>query len=192
MSNLLLDYFAQFGSLSAEETAALEDSMLIKAFEKDSFILKEGQNKAYSYFVMEGLVRAYKLIDGEEVTTNFYTEGQWIISLNSFVEDKLANENLICLEDTNVVIGNEQRAQTLFQSFPRFETIARAVMEQVFREQLAILSTYHTNSPEERYLKLVNTRPELLQRVPQYQIASYIGVKAESLSRIRKRIAKQL
>ncbi|MFZ4544064.1 MAG: hypothetical protein ACOYOA_08455 [Saprospiraceae bacterium] len=78
----------------------------------------------------------------------------------------------------------------MFKSFPRFETISRIVMETVFAEQMKFMTSYLTDSPEQRYLHLLNTRPNIFQRVPQYQIASYIGVKPESLSRIRKRMLK--
>jgi len=88
-----------------------------------------------------------------------------------------------------LVAGNEQQAQEMFQLFPRFETISRAVVEAVFNQQRNLLMSYLTDSPEQRYQKLLQSRPDLFQRIPQYQLASYIGVKPESLSRIRKRLA---
>ena len=129
------------------------------------------------------------MIDGDEKTTNFFTEEQWAISLNSFAPENTAKHNWVCVEETTVVVGDEEQAQALFKRFPRFETISRAIMEAAFLEQKEALSSYYTDSPEQRYLKLIKSRPGLVQRVPQYQLASYIGVKPESLSRIRKRIA---
>ena len=91
-----------------------------------------------------------------------------------------------------VVEGDEQQGQSLFKRFPRFETISRTIMEAAFAEQREALTFYYTDSPEQRYLKLMKSRPDLFQRIPQYHLASYIGVKPESLSRIRKRIATEL
>lgn len=191
MENKLITYFSKFSAFTETEKQALKDSMVIKTFGKGTFLLKEGQANNASYFVLDGLVRQYRLIDGEEVTTAFYTEEQWIISLTGFAEDTIATDYLLCEEEASVVIGNEEKAQKLFRDFPRFETISRAVMETVFAEQHKTMMYHLTASPEEKYLRLLETRPELAQRVPQYQLASYIGVKPESLSRIRKRMVQK-
>jgi CRP-like cAMP-binding protein len=191
MENRLINYFLKFTTLTAEETKALTDSMVIKEIRKGEFLIKEGQRNKDIYFVLSGLIRQFKLANGEELTTNFFNEGQWIISLTSFTDNPIANNYLISEEPSLVVIGNEEKAQEIFKNFPRLETTSRAVMETVFLEQQKILSSYLTETPEQRYLSLLNERPDIFQRVPQYQIASYIGVKPESLSRIRKRIANK-
>lgn len=190
MKNTLIQYFSKITPLSADEIQLLTDTMLIKQVKKDSFLLKEGQLNKDTFFILDGLVREYKVIDGEEISTHFFSEEQWIISLTSFTEETPSTHNLICMEDTTVVIGNETKAQELFKQYPRFETVSRMVMESVFSEQQKTMSAYLTDSPEQRYLRLFETKPDLIQRVPQYQLASYIGVKPESLSRIRKRISQ--
>ncbi|NQZ75854.1 MAG: Crp/Fnr family transcriptional regulator [Ekhidna sp.] len=189
MKNKFLNYFSKISTLNAEESEGLVESMQTKAFKKGEFLLRAGQLSVDTYFILEGCVREYILTDGEEKTTNFFTEEQWVISSNATASQNAANHNWICMEETTVVVGNEEQGQALFERFPRFETISRIIMEAAFAEQRNALASYYTDSPEQRYLKLQKSRPDLFQRIPQYHLASYIGVKPESLSRIRKRIA---
>lgn len=190
MENKIVKYFSQITTLNQEEAKALEEGMVVTNFKKNTFLIKEGQTSIDTYFILEGCLRQYCLIDGEEKTTNFFTEGQWAISLTGLTQNSPSFHNLVCMEETSLVIGNEQKAQELFKKFPRFETLARVVVEKSFAEQQQLMTSYHTDTPEQRYLKLLKSRPDLFQRVTQYHMASYIGVKPESLSRIRKRIAK--
>jgi len=191
MIKKLINYFLKITVLTADETKVLTESMLIKFYKKNSYLIKEGQNNNDTYFVLDGCVRQFKIIDGNEITTNFFTEEQWIISLENFEGTTPSNFSLICVEDTTVVIGNEKKALELFKQFPRFETISRQIMETVFLEQQNFMTSYITDKPEQRYLKLLKSRPDIFQRVPQYDIATYIGVKPESLSRIRKKILQK-
>ncbi|HEY1045350.1 MAG TPA: Crp/Fnr family transcriptional regulator [Bacteroidia bacterium] len=188
MKDNLIQYFSKFTRLTEPEIEALKESMNIVTFKKGTYVLREGQTNADSYFVLEGLLRQCKSVDGDDISTNFFVENDWIISMNSFSDNKTVSEDLICLEDCTLVIGNEEKAQKLFKQFPRLETISRAVMESVFAEHQKQLSHYLTESPEQRYIRLVQTKPGIVQRVKQYQIASYLGIKPESLSRIRKRM----
>lgn len=187
----LINYFLKLAPLSPAEQKAITDSMLVKRYKKDEYILKEGQSNRDTFLVLEGLVRQYKMSDNNDVTINFYSNEQWIISLSDFEESPIAQHNLLCMEDTVVVVGNEARAQGLFKQFPGFEKISRQIMETVFREQQNFMNTFLTDKPEQRYLKLLKSRPDIFQKVPQYHIATYIGVKPESLSRIRKKISSK-
>jgi len=189
MENRLIKYFSKLFSLTKEEIDGIIESMEIKKFSKGDFIVKEGSNNKDSFFILEGLVRRFKIIDGEDITTNFYSEEQWILSLTSFTEKIVFSEdNLICMEDTAVVLGTDEKAQELYKQFPRIESLAISTMETIFYEHQKRMDYYMTDTPEKRYIRLLKTHPDIFQRVPQYHIASYIGVKPESLSRIRKRI----
>ncbi|MDO5665494.1 MAG: Crp/Fnr family transcriptional regulator [Bacteroidia bacterium] len=191
MQNKLVQYFSELTALSSEERQDIENSMMINKFPKGTYLLKEGQIARDSYFVIKGLVREFILWDGDEKTTNFFSENQWIISLDTLASTPPSILNRVCVEDCVLVIGNEKMSKELFKKHPRFEAISRMVMEKTFAGQQQQMTSFFTESPEQRYLKLLKLRPDIFQRVPQYQIASYIGVKPESLSRIRKRIAKQ-
>ena len=191
MKEKIIKHFCDITPLTDEECDLISNSMVINEYRKGSVLIKEGQMAVDTYFILKGLIREYVLIDGEERTTNFFTEGQWVISLSNFDPQARATHNLECAEDSSLVVGNEREAQEMFKRFPRFETISRVIMEAHFAEQKKFLTSFITESPEQRYLNLLNRRPDIFQRVPQYQIASYIGVKPESLSRIRKRMTQQ-
>ena len=188
MGDRLIRYFQKITPLTAGEIHLLTESMTTRTFRKGDFLVKEGQWNRDTYFVLEGCVREFRLVDGQDITTNFFSEEQWIISLEDFGKRSPASASLVCVEDTTVVVGNEEKARTLFKQFPHFETISRQIMETVFLEHQNYMTSYITDKPEQRYLKLLERRPDIFQRVPQYDIASYIGVKPESLSRIRKKL----
>ncbi|AEA42104.1 Crp/Fnr family transcriptional regulator [Fluviicola taffensis] len=188
MEQKLLAYFSKILPLSQEEIDAIVATLTIKIYPKGSVLLSEGEISSEAYFVLDGCVRQYFLVDGEEKTNNFFTEEQWVISMQSMTYNSPSKHFLACIDECTLVVGNREKEELLYSQFPKLATISRKVMEKVFAEQQELSGSYFTDTPEERYLNLIHTRPELLQRVPQYIIASYIGVKPESLSRIRNRL----
>lgn len=191
MIDRLINNFLKFGSLSQAEKEAITQSTTIQEFKKGDYLLKEGQKSINSYFVLQGCIRQYNISNGDEKTTRFFTEGEWVISVDEIPGNPVSLHNWICMEDSILVTGNEQKAQELFDKYPKLETISRKIVETAFSEIQKSFSFYHSETPEQRYLSLVDKYPDILQRVPQYHIASYIGVKPESLSRIRKRVTKK-
>ncbi len=189
MEQKLLDYFSKILPLTPEEIDAIVATLNIQTYSKGTLLLKEGQISMEAYFVLEGCVRQYYLIEGEEKTNNFFTEEQWVISMQSMTNSEPSKHFLECLDECILVVGNREKEELLYNQFPNLATVSRRVMEKVFAEQQEQTGSYFTDTPEARYLNLQKNRPTLLQRVPQYIIASYIGVKPESLSRIRKRLA---
>lgn len=193
MEKKLLDYFNKLMPLLPEEKEAIASTINIQKYKKGTILLNEGQVSNAAYFVLEGCVRQYYIMEnGEEITTNFYMPEQWVTTIQSFRNQTPSNHFLACATDVSLVVGNREKEEYLYQKFPRLESVSRLVMEQVFLEHQEQLAHHLTNTPEQRYTLLMKHNAELLQLVPQHQIASYIGVKPESLSRIRKRMTQKI
>ncbi|MBK8564467.1 MAG: Crp/Fnr family transcriptional regulator [Saprospiraceae bacterium] len=184
---VLIDYISQIAPLSDAEIQAIIELVNVKTHQKGKLLLREGQIGNTCFFVLKGCVRQYFLVDGDEKTTHFFTEGMPVSSTFAY-ENKPSKFYLVCNEDCTVVEGRPEDEQAFFQAMPRMETISRVGAEMELQKSQEVLAEYITLSPEERYLNLLQTRPDLLDRVPQYQLASFLGVTPESLSRIRKRI----
>jgi CRP-like cAMP-binding protein len=184
---VLIDYVSQIAPLTDAEIQAIIELVKVKAYGKGKVLVREGQISNTCFFVLQGCVRQYFLIDGEEKTTHFFTEGMPVNSTFSY-DNKPAKFYLVCNEDSILVEGRPEDEQNFFQQMPRMETLSRIGVEKELQKSQEVLADYITSSPEERYLNLLQTRPDLLDRVPQFQLASFLGVTPESLSRIRKRI----
>ena len=184
----MIDCMEASHALRDEEIRFVLDSISVKRFKKGSILLNEGQIPGACYCNFQGCVRQFYLKDGEERTTFFYTEGQQITTITSEALRQPAKFYLECVEDTFLTIMPHERELELFRRFPKFEAFGRLDMERRLIEYQEMLASYIITTPEERYLNVLKDRPELVHRVPQYQLASYLGIKPESLSRIRKRI----
>lgn len=191
MRQKLINYFAEISTLSHEELAEVLEQLTFKTFEKGSILIREGQVSTQCFYIVEGLVRQYSLDDGLEKSVGFYTEYQTVMSIPSLTEQKLSKYFFVCLEDVTAIVGNPLEEQEMYAKYPKLEILTRSMIEQDFGQTQEDFASFVTSSPEKRYMNLMKSRPELLQRVPQHQIASYLGIKPESLSRIRKRISKK-
>jgi len=180
--------FSDAAAFTEEEVEAALEFISIESYKKGDHLLREGDISAKSYSIISGCVRQYYLVDGDEKTTFFYTENQSIFSPNNISERIPAKYYLSCVEYTTVSVITLENQAEMYKRFPILESMSRQALNEELNNYQEMLSTYITTSPEERYLNLLKFRPELLNRVPQYQLASYLGVTPESLSRIRKRI----
>lgn len=180
--------FAQASTFSDEEIEVAMSLIAIASFKKGEILLRAGEFCTKGYAVVSGCVRQYYVVDGEEKTTFFYTEGQSIFSPNTTTKSVPVKYYLSCVEETTLSIMTLENQLELYKKFPVLESMSRKALQEELHNYQEMLSAYITTNPEERYLNLLKYRPELLNRVPQYQLASYLGVTPESLSRIRKRI----
>lgn len=190
MQNLLFEFISKYVSLTDEEWNAIASLDLFRSVKKGTILLKAGQKSKDSYFVLKGCIRTYYVIDGAERTTAFYTEMEALTPI--CVINKSPSEYYVsCVEDTILTVSNTDMEAEVNSKFPKFDTLCKILSEKLLAKQRIDFDAYKTSSPEQRYLNLIETRPDLVQRVPQHQLASYLGIKPQSLSRIRARLVEK-
>ncbi len=186
-NNLLVEYFSQYISLSEHEVQLIHQEKIIRQYKKGAFLLQEGQLAKECFLVLKGCVKRYYLEDGEEKIMDFYTENDPIAPV-SYTTKKPSKYFLSCVEPSLISTGTEERTQQFLEQFPRFVPIFVKIGDSLSAKKQMVLDDLKNLSPEMRYQKLLDDRPDLVERVPQYMIASYLGIQPESLSRIRKRM----
>ncbi|MEM9832627.1 MAG: Crp/Fnr family transcriptional regulator [Bacteroidota bacterium] len=187
MQELLTDFISKYVSLTEEEKNAITSLDIFRSARKGTILLEQGQISNEGYFVLKGCIRTYYVIDGEEKTTAFYTEMEGLTP--HCVLDKKPSEYFIsCVEDSIMTVSNPDMEVEIFEKFPKFETLCRILSEELLAKQQINFDEFKTSSPEQRYLNLLQKRPDLIQRVPQHQIASFLGITPQSLSRLRARV----
>ncbi|MBK1439979.1 Crp/Fnr family transcriptional regulator [Parapedobacter sp. ISTM3] len=188
MQDLLFNFISKFVSLTEDEKKAIAAFDIFRSVKKGTVLLKEGQLSNNCYFVLKGCLRTYYIIDGDEKTTAFYTEMEGITP-HCVMSGNPSVYYIAAVEDTIITASTPEMEHETFAKFPKFETLCRMFSEQELAKSQLTLDDFKTSSPEQRYLKLLRNRPDLLQRVPQHQIASFLGITPQSLSRIRTRIS---
>lgn len=185
--DFLVDYFSQYITLSDDEVQIIKNEDIIREYKKGDYLLKEGQIAQVCFLVLKGCVKRYYLEGGEEKIMEFYTENDPIAPV-SYTTQKPSKYYISCVEPCIISTGTEERTQRFLETFPRFVPIFIKIGEHLSAEKQISADNFKNLSPEDRYQKLLDTRPDLVNRVPQYMIASYLGIQPQSLSRIRKRI----
>lgn len=188
MDTTLIDFLSKYIVLSEEEVQIIKKHNLIKEYKKNTILLSEGQVSKECYLVLKGCVRSYYLLDGEEKTNAFYTENEPITPI-SYTKKSPSEYYLSCLEDCILSIGTPEKTNHFLNEFPKFASLIATISNELLADNQVLFDDFKNLPPEKRYLKLLEKRPDLIKRVPQYHLASYLGIKPQSLSRIRKRIS---
>lgn len=190
MQDILFDFISKYVTLTDDEKNAILALDIFHSVKKGTTLLKEGQKSNDNYFVLKGCLRKYYMIDGEEKTTAFFTEMEALTP--HCVMTKTPSEYFIsCVEDAILLISTSDMEAEINSKFPKFELMCRMLSEERLGKQQIDFDEFKTSSPEQRYLNLLESRPDLIQRVPQHQLASFLGIKPQSLSRLRARILEK-
>mgnify|MGYP001612338977 CR=1 FL=1 len=155
---------------------------------KGTYFLKEGQISNQIAFVEKGLAIYYKIMDGTEIPIDFTIENQWLAYLKSFTNRIPSDMNIKMLEDTTLFILEAFKMQELMTKYPKFLALRSHNVEKSLADVAQHSANLATLDAKQRYYQLMKDKPYLINRVPQYYLAAYLGIKPQSLSRIRKMV----
>ncbi|UTW63594.1 Crp/Fnr family transcriptional regulator [bacterium SCSIO 12741] len=180
-------FLSHFPFLQENEVDILVEHSVIKEFKKGTVLLREGSISKECYAVIRGCVREYYLKEGQDRSTAFFTEGQSVNSFSSYTNQLPSRHFLECSEDCLLTVGSQSLVDEMCARIPRLAELIQTEVEKDAGALQDRMASFMTSTPEERFTDLLESNPGLMNRVPQHQIASYLGVTPESLSRIKRR-----
>lgn len=187
----MIDFFNSIIPLKEEEKDLIRQYFHLRFYKKRMYVLQEGDVCQYLNFVLSGCLRMYK--DDENNNPHillFATEGSWINDLDSYYEEKKSLLNIDVLENAELLQISRADIVKLYLSAPKFDRIFRILTEKNLVLLQNRLLENISLSAEDRYYNFLSNYPDLINRIPQVHIASYLGVSAEFISRLRSRRAR--
>jgi CRP-like cAMP-binding protein len=192
MSQQLLNSIKYLIKLSDEETDFLLSLFTPITLKKGEYFLQEGKISTQVAFIEKGLLRYLMTHNGEEINYYFSKENEWTGNYESMLSRKPSAKSILALEPTTLWTITADNLQKIYTAVKEGDRMGRLIIEDVFVKSLQQLTSLYTISPEERYREFFDIFHGMEHRIPQYMIASFIGVKPQSLSRIRNRLAKNI
>ena len=174
--------------LNEKDQEIVSRLFVLEYFNKNELILKEGNYCQKLYFIATGIVRFSLLIDGIDRTFVFRDEGAFCSDLESFLKKSPSKYTISTIEPTTVFSITYDNLKVFYNEITYGERFGRLNIEQIFLGVVNHLTTFYSESPEQRYVRFSEQHRNLLQRIPQYLIASYIGVSPQALCRIKKKL----
>ena len=185
MINDLLTFLNKFVKVSIEEFAELIAWTEPRQFEKKTILTKPGDVEEYMYFITSGLIRKYFLKKDQEIITHLVKEGGIIGSGESFLTGQPSRYFVETLEPTTAFAISRQKLEEMYGSSKKWEKLGRIMTTQYFLVQEMRLMDNIRYSTRERFVKFMNENTDLIQRVPQKYLASYLNIKPETFSRLK-------
>ena len=190
MIDVLFSHIEDKVSLTDEDKKAIETFFVPKRLRKRQYLLQEGDVCKHLVFVAKGLLRTYNVDDkGNEHMSVFGWEGWWISDFNSFLSVEPAVFNIDAIEDSELYMITRDNYEALMIAVPIMDRYFRILYQNSIVTKERRLMSSITHSAEEKYVKLAESNPKMIERVPQNLIASYLGIAPETLSRIKKNLA---
>lgn len=188
MSELLIRNLSRFVTLEPHEINAILELFTNRKYRKHQYIAQEGDLVRHESFIVKGLTRTYEVDNkGQEHVTQFGIEDWWIGDIYAFLTQTPTKVNIDCLEDTEVMQITRAHQELLFERVPKMERHFRIMIQNAYVASISRISSTLAKSAAQRYEEFKARYPHIEQRVPNHQIASYLGITPQSLSRIRSK-----
>jgi CRP-like cAMP-binding protein len=192
MFEVLFNNIRQKIEITEKEEEICRSLFIPKKLRKRQYLLQQGDVSKYTAFVEKGLLRSYVIDDkGSELIMQFAPEGWWIGDMYSSITGEPAEHSIDAIEDSELLLLTNQAREQLLQEAPVFERFFRLLLQNSFIALQRRLKGNIILTAEEKYKNFISLYPNIVQRVPQHNIASFLGITPESLSRIRKQIAER-
>ena len=185
-------YQSLLPNLREDDWLALEQRLTVQQLKKGELLTRQGEISRTVSFINSGLLRMFYLVDGKEISTGFIGQDEYISQYDSFLLQQPSTGNIDALEDSEVVNLSYSDMQELYQKHPIFEIFGRRIAEKLFIMVTSQTTRLLTLTPEERYQYILQNQPYVIKQVPQYMIASYIGITPEHLSRLRRKMSGKI
>ncbi len=185
----LIAFFKSLVTLNAEDEALIRSLLTGIRVPARSYLIQEGEVSHSLYFVVKGCARiGINCPTGQDISCYFAQENDWIGIYESFLTGDPSEYFIQTLEDCELLVADRMGVETIFNKVSEGSMIARRMTEALFLQTIQRLTDFYKFTPEERFQKFIGQYPLLANRIPQQCLASYIGVKPQSLSRIKKRV----
>jgi CRP/FNR family transcriptional regulator, anaerobic regulatory protein len=185
------DFIAQLLPNHGLDLHQLDRQLKQQSIAKDEYLFGEGDVCQFAGFILKGCFRVFLLKDGKEITLDFFLENRPIADYESYFRKRPTPFYFQAVEPSELLILSPSCLELLFESSHHGQRLQRLFVETLFFRLRDKLLSLYADDPETRYLNLLQNEPELVQRVPQYHLASYLGIEPESLSRLKRRIASR-
>ena len=178
-----------FHPVTKEDYAGLVPVIHLKSFKKGEVIFREGQVCRQFYFILEGAMRSFRLEEDSEVNMHFYFEDDIVSDFYSLIYEKPTHFFLVAMQPCTTLMFIRTEYQPVFSNSHRLTAVSSRFYQEAYFNEKQHSDSFKLMTPEERYQYIIDKQPHLLQRVPLIHLASYLGVRRETLSRIRKKIS---
>jgi len=185
----LLDYIKKYIDLTIDEEVLLFSKIIHRNYLKDQYLVQQGDVCKSVSFIISGCTKTFYMdTEGQEHIVMFSIENWWTSDLGSFITQSPADYNVQCIENTQIFQFTYDILEELYIEIPKLERLFRKIVEPAFVASQKRIIRNFSLSAKERYLIFKETYPKIEQRVPQYMIASYLGITKEFLSKIKSQI----